>query len=476
MESTALSGPTRMNIPLLSLLFIMLLTISMASPLIREMSSSGEWGDAVDVFVPSGERITVLVSGADRIEPHSLPQISTEVFSVTEEIRVKDEIETRFPHLLIPSKMNHGSKLSAIRMHVLEEGEFDQTISCGNGDVIIKIFSSTSVRKSDCGFGFYTDQERYSDPSSERIYMRHMRDSGCNTMTPYGSGSTPSLDIARQIDAAIDEDLIDTDLPLMVLPQGSSGEIIDDARTLAKHRWPELIGYNEDEPYLSEHRQSVIRRAEGLRERGYRNGSAISGHSALWGIINPMDIWVMNVRNMTESFKSLARNEKKEIWAYTAITGTNAPLHRYLTGLWMFKHRPKMLLVWSYIHEKENFIPSSGDWKIKRAMEHAVATPGGVIGTVGLEGFRDGTIDYRVLCDLEYQILHSHSQRAYIAADWLQDVMDRVDSRFWPGGADYYDMEEGLDLMDRASRPIDSELSSIRKKAIDFTADLSKKE
>ena len=436
-----------------------------------------ERGDSVDIWLPVGEYTTVGVYNTDAVEIASPETVKCDVWCIWygQRTTFKDRPEERdvaVPYYLPPLKYWPTSDSFAVRMRAEAEGEHIVRIECNPNVVTVTLHVGPSVPPADCGYGFYTDYLRYGYPEHERQYFEHMRDYGANTFTPYGWQALDGGDIARQIDTALAVGLLDPQFPLFVLPDCAGSDftaLIEDARAKAKHsdEWPELIAYNRDEPGEAQ-REEVAELARNYHDGGYRTGTAISGQAALaFGEI--LDICCIHMDGVTRAVREKLQRDNVEFWTYNCtLRGTNAPLHRYSTGVWTWKVRPKVKLTWSYMNNKDSKIREDGTWNALQVCEHALDTPDGPISTVGLEGGREGIVDYRVLRELERQIAaRPDHERAAQAAEWLQDLADRVDTGFWPGGrkpayAQYY-----WDVPDTAVPPV-TEFNEIRKQAIEY--------
>ena len=92
----------------------------------------------------------------------------------------------------------------------------------------------------------------------------------------------------------------------------------------------------------------------------------------------------------------------------------------------------------------------------------ALPSPQGPITTVGLTGFRDGTVDYRILCQLDRLMVDDprHESVPEIAG-WLQKFRDKVPMPL---------VVEGRDVADTADPPVDC--VAIRRQALDYIAKL----
>jgi len=435
--------------------------------------------EAINIWLPAGEYATVGVYDTQTADAQPPDGVQADVWIIWYEHRTlfagrSEEREEAVAFHLSPPRYHEPTGSFAVRLHAEKPGEYVVPIECSTNTVTVTLHVVEPVPESDVGFGFYTDWGRYAYPEHERLYFRHMAEYGCNTFTPYGLTAKNAAIIARQIDAAIEEGLLDERFPLLCLSVGKTE--LDEAKELGQHteQWPELIGYNWDEPGATEETaRGVAAESEAWHEAGYRTGTALSANSAfLFGEL--LDIWILHMDTVSKYIRRHAKNLGAEFWMYNCTArGTNAPLHRYYNGIYTFAVRPRVNLMWAYMHDAKSRINKDGTWWYNGCCEHALLTPDGPISTVGLEGYRDGTVDYRVLRELERLIEANPKHKVTPeAAAWLQDLVDRVDTRFWPGGRhadDYSDYP--WDGRDTVVPPI-TDFSEMRRQALGYLAQI----
>lgn len=431
--------------------------------------SAPTWGDSVTVDVPAGEYTTLLVRGAGQIEVTGLP---AESFVVTLEARTvfagqPEEAEALIPLYLPPPDRHPQTGWWAVRLRApAEPGEYRVTVACrqiglmnwpdaGRLEAVLRVHPAAP--ESDVGFGFYTDWRRYAYPEHERLYLRDMAAHGANTFTPYGDAAR----VAEQVNAAIEEGLLDTRFPVFAMTSPQEARA---AQTLAEYPWPELVVYTYDEP-PPEAYHAVAAGVATARGHGLRAGTSIKAAGA-WTLGHLLDVAALLMDSFTPALVNRLRGS--ELWAYNCrIRGTNAPLHRYYTGAWTWAVRPRVNLVWAYAHQADSRVNENGTWQPCYWYEHALGGPEGPIATVGLEGFREGVVDYRVLRALEERLRRTpaHADTPQAAA-WLRDLRDRIEMGFWPGGVhrDYGTCR--WDVPDTAVPPVDG--AQMRREALEW--------
>lgn len=444
---------------------------------ISDLSSSEQIGtQAVTVWVPAPGYVTVGVHNTyERAVAKPPAGVTAESFIVMLEARTvflgfPEERKEGIPFYMPTRKWHEPTGEWAVRLHVTEPGTYEVPIRCDSDTVTVTLKAIAGIPASDCAFGFFTDYSRYSYREHERLYFEQMRDHGCNTFTCYAWSLPRGQDIVRQMQTALDMGLCDIRFPMFILSGcgGAVGEAPDAAKQLlGEQPLPEFILYNQDEPAI-EKAKDVRAYTVAHHAAGYRSGTAVSLKAA-FGLGQFLDIWLVHMDGCSQVVKRHAVRKGAEFWVYTFLfRGTNAPLHRYYTGLWTFTVRPKGNMLWAYMHDAKSKIELDGTWNALRVCEHALGTPDGPMDTVGLEGFRDGTYDYRVLRALEETILRNPRHPiAPEAANWLQSLVDQVDWSFWPNGQKPEYAPYAWDIPDTAKPPI-ADMGAMREQALQY--------
>lgn len=278
-------------------------------------------------------------------------------------------------------------------------------------------------------WAFYWDYARlpaeYRSLDYQRLCFRHMRQNGLNSVTVYGwHGAKDTQDITDQLRLAKEEGL--GDHPIMILPCGDPREIV---ATLKVPNGIEVVGYGPDEPANTpEAAKAVAESVAQWHEAKMRVATAISADSAK-AVGDPLDIWIIHVPKLGE----IPADGKHELWAYDCQErGTNFLLHRYEAGLYSYAaHRRiglKAMFWWAYVNDANSgvFLNDDGSirWNGLRVCEHALPGPRGPIGTVGLDGIREGITDFRILHEVE---------RRGGNEQWLDEITKDVPLNFWDG-------------------------------------------
>jgi hypothetical protein len=369
---------------------------------------------------------------------------------VWQETRTIGGQEVQVPYYLSPQKYLTPQGAYAVVLTAAHVGDYEVPIHGASNVVTVRLHVVPGISDTDMGVGFYTDYSRYAYPQNERLYFEQMAAKGCTTFTVYGWHHEGD-DIARQMDLAVETGL--NKFPVFACICGGP-EVLQDAKRRGTHvaEWPELIGYNQDEPAESA-RDTVAANSATWHAGGYRTGTAI-GASA-WLLASLLDVCAVSMQEASPALRDKVRGAGAEWWAYDcALRGTNAPLLRYHTGLWAFVTRPRSLLFWAYMNDAHSRVNEDGTWNALRVCEFVIGTPTGPLSSVGLEGLRDGTIDYRFLRTLEDTVTaHPKNPAAPEAAAWLEKQRSLVRWDFWPDGK----RPEGYwwDIPDTASAPRD---------------------
>jgi len=250
------------------------------------------------------------------------------------------------------------------------------------------------------------------------------------------------------IDAAIEEGLVDQRIPLLALALNYEDDSLGQARALAKHPWPEIVGYNCDEPGI-ERGPEVRHVAECWWSRGVRNGVAIEGENALV-IGDPLQVWVVYMDSLTPDVIKTARLTGKELWVYNCgVRAGNAAMMRYYTGVYTWAVGAKCCLTWALFHLRESRIQPDGTWNVLRVHEVGAAdSQGHLLPSVALEGMADGIVDNRLLQTLARK--NTMEGNAYLA-----ELRKKVPDLYAPVGMRYADGAYPWDGPDLAKPPLD---------------------
>lgn len=282
----------------------------------------------------------------------------------------------------------------------------------------------------DFGWGFFYDYGRlpatYRTAEYQRKCFRQMAAIGMNTTTIYGwHGGQDLADVELQLTLAKEEGLGERPIPILVCASPADVQ----ANLHVPSGSPELIGYGRDEPPDTEEAaETVAKKSAEWHAVGMRTGSAISpDHANRVG--GAMDILILH----TPSLGSYVPDGKHELWAYNCqLRGTNAPLHRYVMGLYaLAAHRRlgvKAMFLWSYVHNEDSGVFLNDDGSIRwwglRVYEHALPGPNGPLPTVGLDGIREGIVDFKIL---------DEAGRKAGNEGWLDDLVSSVPLDMWMG-------------------------------------------
>ncbi len=303
------------------------------------------------------------------------------------------------------------------------------------GAVVLRVLPK--LPKANAGFGFYYSPGRHKYPF-EKMYFKDMRDHGMNTLTVQAHNlpkvkpeKNAAAAIARQVNNGVSVGLIDTQYPI-VCYSVDAHDVVEAQKYRIGH-WPELIVQSIDEPNYTQ-LSTLEKYFADAKEKRIRIGTAIAGYNCIgynqtlpWckpedegkpvpGIGHLLDIWIVMMDGMTDAVRNAAWTGSKGLWSYMAYPINNAPIHRWSFGLWAWKARTKVNLIWAYVDKQEC-------WDFSRIIE----TPAGPLTTEAMEGLSEGITDYRVL-----QAVSELDTPESIA--WLRSVEDRVNLAWWPRG------------------------------------------
>lgn len=432
---------------------------------IAELSdTSPDKAEAIEVTIPVGSHVALGVYNTDAVRPIAPEGIETTVRILWSEQRTvfvgwPGERESSVPYYLPKPGDCTPTGSWVVELKPASTGTFAVPIECNTNTVTANV-QCIDLPASDIGYGFYTDNNRYCDPTREREYDRDMVAHGMNTFTPYayrrptqfdgevtgseGKDGVPSLVWA--IDTAIEEGLCDARFPILCLASGYKD--LSEASAIAKHEWPELLGYGNDEPAITQATQ-VAEESARWHETGRRTGTAINGLHAL-EIGTPLDVWVLHMDSITPEVLAECKRRGKEFWMYNcSLRGSNAAQHRYWTGVYTWALRPRVCLTWAYMHQPESRIMPDGTWNMLRYYGVASAdAQGHPIPTVALEGMGEGVIDSRLLQELQRR--NTEAGNAY-----LDHLRKSVPLGFWTSGHDREYSSYVWDVPDTQVPPID---------------------
>lgn len=290
----------------------------------------------------------------------------------------------------------------------------------------------------DTAFGFFYSPGRCTY-GLERAYFEDMRDHGCNTLTVQAhevtgkpDTCTPAERIARQVNLACEVGLADPRFPIICYSVGASDVVQAQDFRKPGLQWPELIVQSIDEPNAT---QEATLRNYDCEAHGYglRIGTAVAGYVCTgydeqlpWcapenvgnhvpGMGKYLDYWVVLVGTLTRDVQRAAVREHAQVGAYYAYPASPI-LDRWTFGLWAWRARTDLNLLWAYIDKQEA-------WDYSRVIE----TPAGPVQRSDPPGYAEGITDYRVLQAV--RDLHTPEAR-----HWLRGVERETALGWWPKG------------------------------------------
>lgn len=415
--------------------------------------------DTLAVTIPLGSHVAVAIYNSDAVDLQPPEGVTATIRVIWYEHRtvyagMPEERDAVVPYYL-PEPMDCSPTGSwVVELTPFSVGTYTVPIACNTNTVTVEL-TVIDLPPSDIGYGFYTDHHRQPDLTQEPAYDRDMAAHGMTTLTPYarelthvsGIDNTDSAQLlAWHIDTAIDAGLCDARFPLLCLSTGP--ENLPRAKDFARHPWPELIGYNYDEP-SEERGPAVAECADRCHAVGMRTGTAIDGRIAQ-ASGGPLDIWVLHMDSMSAEAIAACEAGGKERWLYNcALRGSNAALHRYWTGLYTWAQAPRVCLTWTYTHDPTSRIMPDGTWNLLRVYDTATCDRNGKpLPTVALEGMQEGIIDSRMLQELARR--DTPEGNAY-----LSELRAQVPITFWPDGKDRTASSYVWDVPDLAVPPVD---------------------
>lgn len=411
--------------------------------------------NAVEIHTPAETFITVGVYETESLNAQAPPALAMDVYRIG---HVGGERSAGpIPWFLAPSELHDLPDFKpqtawALRFYCRKQGIYRVYIEGDGARSTVKVIVSEPVEKSNCGVGFYVDQNQHMYSENLPVQLDQMCEYGCNTLAfqPADETGEESLRVtAKMLDHGVEIGLFDKDISVFI----AGG--MDGIRQFGKYpdKWPQLIMHLRDEPK----RDDMARVHETRKQAdafGVRLGAVISPAIAFpYG--NLLNAWVVSAEHQSRLLRDKAQRDAAEWWVYTGLRASNAALSRYYSGLWTWKHRPRGNLARMYMDNKSSGVLADDGWHLQEAdgkintSAWALASPKGPIATVGLTGFRDGTVDYRILCELERLIdqitrgdnesrlpAEIYRDRLSKSVNFLGRLRDDVPSRFETSNSD----------------------------------------
>lgn len=430
-----------MTTRLLCLIALPAIAFSNGPAWVSELSdTSQQRADVLSVTIPVGSHLAAAVHNTDAVEPQCPEGVTATVRVVWFEHRtvyrgMPEEREASIPYYLPEPIDCAPTGAWVVELKPQAAGTYTVPVVCNTNTVTVHL-RVIDLPQSDIGYGFYTDHHRFPDITREPEYDADMAAHGMNTFTPYAREIPHVMDnsdyariLAWHIDTAIEQGLCDVRFPLLCL--AIEPDKLASAKAFARNEWPELIGYNYDEPAV-EKGAEVAEYAAKWHAVGARTGTAIEWHIAQQ-IGDPLDILVIHMDGMTAE----ALQTDKDRWLYNcSLRGSNAPLHRYWTGVYTWAVKPRVALTWTYCHDHNSRIQPDGTWNLLRVYDTASCDRNGLpLPTVALEAMQEGIIDSRLLQELERRGTEAGRQyldalRASVELDFWKDGRDRSASGY----------------------------------------------
>jgi hypothetical protein len=251
---------------------------------------------------------------------------------------------------------------------------------------------------------------------------------GLTTFTAVGWGGKDLSDVELQLKIAIEEGLAKR--PVLVLPTIDPVSVMQNLKPPPGS--PEIIGYGPDEPAASQEFAKKVA-DEAAQWRSVKTRSLCAMGAAESQVVgSSLDVWMIKAHQLGD-----LKPTDKELWVYNSqLRGTNAPLHRYLMGIYSYAaHRRlnvKGMFLWAYMCFEDSgvFINPDGSirWAPRLGWEHALPGPQGPLMSVGMEGMREGIIDFRILHEVE---------RRGGNDQWLDQITKDILLNFWDGTDSY---------------------------------------
>jgi len=434
-------------------------------------------GRTVGVALPVGEYTTLAVEGAAKLTVPPDKRLECEQFALWKDNR-------GVALYLLPWEVP-GNRLWALRFRPLRSGLYEVPIDADGQRLLVTLRATGPLPEPDIGFGFYMGGIPY--PENWRLYARHMAQHRCNSvnMGEYAAPDDSGEGFAWWMDAAIEEGLAHRDIPWGVT---GAREPLEDKLAKSKYprRWPELVPSAFEEPNAE---QSDRVRAETQQWHlfGYRTHSPVWSYSTGY-FGGALDVFQMLARGFHRCRHAECAALEAEAWSFiVGLRGSNAPLHRFAWGAWAWAAEPRVLFTWAYMHNDglSRLDAQHRMWPWEQLPvplqaiphSHVLAAPEGPVDTVGLEGYREGAVDFMALRRLEVLCGSTpDSETNQKARDLLGTVMRESSGRFYPRGEPFagWGHQEDRDQYESVDKDLPScqQLPTMRTAALQFIQEL----
>jgi hypothetical protein len=246
----------------------------------------------------------------------------------------------------------------------------------------------------EAGFGCFVEKGRLTTPWDRTCL--DMAGVGMTTMAFY---PTSDADLVYQVETALTTGMLRKDIPIILvsnMPTRTPGpdntnekewedlpKRCDEARAKAPHGkdWPEIILYGTDEPTSAEQVKSW---SASYHKGGYRCTTALCVPN-VQDFIPYLDLLILHASPgvLTRANVDAIAAAGKQFGVYNVQLRLASPeLMRYYAGLWTYKLKPVVNLMWEW------------QW-------FAEDNPRGPASKAALAGYAQGTADYRLLRELE---------------------------------------------------------------------------
>jgi len=199
-----------------------------------------------------------------------------------------------------------------------------------------------------------------------------------------------------------------------------------------KRNWPEMLFYVMDEPNTEGEYKAVVQFMKGLdkfRDKypncKVRTITAI-GKEGIKVVGKYYDIWICSAEHIDDEMIEKAKKMGKELWSYAGFAPVDAQSERYYFGLWAWKTGVKGCAHWAYLVDFSfaNRFGATGTWgdvgknwlEWTNRYSFVYPTDEELIPTIGWEGVREGTDDYRYLKTLFLAIQEAKKRKVDINA------------------------------------------------------------
>ena len=425
--------------------FLVLLVVAgsaLAEPMMVSTTGAAVAPADTRIGAIAGEHTTLFIHDADSCQVTTEAGMSARIWHIWYSNEEFAGSTARRPSYLLPPERWAQTRYFAVDLTPKRPGTHRAVLQAGSDQITITVEAIDRIGRGDVPMGWFFDPDRLARRETEAA-LAHMAEHGATTFVIYAMDKD---EFGRIVDWAVELGIFDGSQPAPCIfnPEIQTVE----ARTKARFpdQWPRLYGYGWDEPGP----EGVNRWHEWKLDAKWLGPSVTAmSPSVVYGAAGKIDWCLVKGRGWSRTLADFAGRHGMRLGTYDPYWQPwDANLLRYHYGIWAFKHRPQGMYQWAYAHTASSRVTDDWQFDQVRALHaFALSTRDGPMSSLGLKGFHEGTIDYRILAQLESDLMQHHQRIgggvASGMARWLQCLRDHCGRLSWigriPDDADPFD-------------------------------------